>query len=109
MLFRVRRNLPEDIGVAGIDTRLVFRDLILVDKLLQVASEIHILFIIREARLEGEHIILGEIAGVGGYLLAQLGKFLDCSLMRIVISRTKERQSPSVSVRFMEEKMDSQR
>ena len=55
---------------------MVFRDLILVDKLLQVASEIHILFIIREARLEGEHIILGEIAGVGGYLLAQLGKFL---------------------------------
>ena len=33
--------------------------------------------------------------------------FWDCSLTRIVISRTKERQSPSVSVRFMEEKMDS--
>ena len=109
MLFRVRRNLPEDIGVAGIDTRLVFRDLILVDKLLQVASEIHILFIIREARLEGEHIILGEIAGVGGYLLAQLGKLLGLLADAIVISRTKERQSPSVSVRFMEEKMDSPR
>jgi len=43
----IRASWSEDIRVAGIDTRLVFRDLILVDKLLQVASEIHILFIIQ--------------------------------------------------------------
>ena len=76
-------------------------------KLLQVASEIHILFIIREARLEGEHIILGEIAGVGGYLLAQLGKLLG---LLADADRDLPYQGTAIAIRigtFMEEKMDS--
>ena len=57
------RNRRKTSELRWADTQLVFR--LLVDKLLQVASEIHILFIIREARLEGEHIISEGRAGVG--------------------------------------------